>query len=391
MSKKEIIVITVCSLLINAFLVNFLAAQPSSQSLVVDENSLLYTTKKFRRKTVVCRVKEDGKRVPGLVKTKGGQMIFSALNKKLRKFVKGLDLAPKAGKKRLTKLRNRYKRACAKAGETPDPTQTATPQPSATASPTGDYLIVDHNAVADFENIPDYWLEQAKQLTIHYAHTSHGSQINSGLAYLEQYVDAQKYSFARRSSSSTPGLPAVETPPALRMYDGNPPETYITPEDYWSTNGGINRTKAVADTGVYSISLWSWCGQQSSNTVATVNQYLSVMNNFESEYPSMRFIYMTGHTDGGGDTLTRNNKMVRDYVIANDKILFDFADIESWDPDGNYYADTSDDCSWCSDWCASNPADCQNLPSCAHSHGFNCVQKGKAFWWMMARLAGWEG
>ncbi len=254
-------------------------------------------------------------------------------------------------------------------------------------------IIADHLAARQFKYIPDQWIEAAKELTIHYAHTSHGSQIISGLNLLEN-MDSE-YSFAYRQSASTASLPPEESPPALRMYDGNPPETYIMPDDYWDGESALNRTRAVVNTRLFNFSMWSWCGQQSSNSVDTVNRYLNALNTLETEYPGIRFIYMTGHTDGTQEnedsTLRRNNQMVRDYVKNHDKILFDFADIESWDPDGNYYANTTDACPWCYDWCDEHPDDCNFSCSCAHSHKFNCLLKAKAFWWMMARLAGWDG
>ena len=258
--------------------------------------------------------------------------------------------------------------------------------------------IIANHLHTDVSQIPAYWIDQARKLTIHYAHTSHGSQVLSGLEWLAARDARFKVAI---STSDTVELPADTT--ALRIYDGNGygGNNYITPDMYWEGQDGVDHTRSVADTGLFDISLWTWCGQMSSYSQEQVGVYIDTLLSLRSEYPQVRYIYYTGHTDGStpdsGSTLWQNNEFLRDYVEPSQHVLFDFADIESYDPDGNFYPDASDSCQWCDDWCSAHPAnfECQDVPAadsgCAHTHGLQCTLKAQAFWWMLARLAGWDG
>jgi len=186
---------------------------------------------------------------------------------------------------------------------------------------------------------------------------------------------------------------------SLALHDHEPEGDLGNPDSVtWAL-----RTRKLLDTGWgdTNIIMWSWCGQVSGAREENINTYLKLMDQLETDYPQVVFIYMTGHLDGTGDqgNLNIRNNQLRDFCIKNNKILFDFADIESYDPDGNYFLDkrADDGCNytedvvrknWADEWCKDHPGERPSNP-CAHSKSLNCILKGKAFWWMMARLAGW--
>jgi len=238
-------------------------------------------------------------------------------------------------------------------------------------------VVIDHTSVQDFDSIPSEYISLAKSnLRIAYGHTSHGSQIVTGMSMLNSeneslygYTTGSDGFFCDGCMSGASDL-------------GNPDRTawVIATRNY--LNGSGNTRNVI---------IWSWCGQVSSATESDIaDSYLANMAQLEQEFPDVAFIYMTGHLDGTGEdgNLSLRNEQIREYAREHNKILFDFADIESYDPDGIYYPDESDACGWCAEWCEGNT--CPDCDGCAHSHCFNCYNKGKAFWYMTAVLAGWN-
>jgi len=227
-------------------------------------------------------------------------------------------------------------------------------------------VTADHIAVATFDSIPESSFQDIRNnYRIFYGHTSHGSQIVTGLGMLA-VEDASRFA-----------------PPSIDEYSGDLGHlgSLVWEEQTRSWLAVNPETNMV---------VWSWCAGASDNTAEGIDIYLNAMNQLETDFPHVVFVYMTGHLDGTGvdGDLYRNNNQIRAYCLANDKILYDFADIESWDPAGNYYPDETDACNWCLNWCSAEI--CPTCAECAHSHCFNCYLKGKGFWWLLARIEGWE-
>jgi hypothetical protein len=279
-------------------------------------------------------------------------------------------------------------------------------------------LIIDHRHahLEDLKSIPISWINETKKnLNIAYGHTSHGSQLTSGMANLDAFMGGTNtYIF---------GADGGGDDTKLEFYDYNGgfggTLTSTTANDLGNPNDDAwaSATEEYLDNPVNpgtNVIMWSWCNIGGHN----ISRYIFHMENLISAYSAggskgrtseteVKFVFMTGHVDGGGIGGTNNlqNEIIRNHCITYNRTLYDFADIESYDPDDNYFLDLNvdDGCyytggNWALEWQATHNGvntepDGGDWYSCssAHSQPLNANLKAYASWYLFARLAGWNG
>ncbi|MBD3387301.1 hypothetical protein GF407_20520 [candidate division KSB1 bacterium] len=236
------------------------------------------------------------------------------------------------------------------------------------------YPIIINHETNNLSQIPDHWIDQVRQnIKVYYGHTSHGGQITGGLERLAQ--KNSKYAFAYNDY-----LPNV--PNHLCFLD-----TGADPDLFFSSIQGILDANPSIN-----VAMFSWCGEAAWYDV---NHYISQMQALETANPSVTFVYMTGNAqeaDLAGYNRYVFNQALRQYCRDNNKVLFDFADLDVWH-NGDYTPNTYDFDDW-----GRKPL-INDIPlehpqyygdDLGHTTYESCENKAGAAWWMLAKIAGWD-
>ena len=259
-------------------------------------------------------------------------------------------------------------------------------------------IIADHTVVDRFTDIPQRYLSEVRKMWIVVAGESHSQAYRDGLDLLElAYPDYQV-------NVTEEGTPEAYTASHLRASratwgDVNNSTGWIYDygeEDWFASAGAISRTKAgIAYCNAHSLTIsaigFGWCYDDGTS----ITDYLNATREY-IDYCALNGIpttvfFTTGPVDTYSEESAYNNylrwQQIRDYVNSDPSvILFDYSDILCWDDDGTPTTTT-----WSGYTFPSGTAANTGSYETGHITAAGATRLAKAMWWMLARIAGWDG
>ncbi len=239
-------------------------------------------------------------------------------------------------------------------------------------------IVINHFSIDHFDKIPDQVLSQASDLKLLFRHASVGENIRYGLECLYG-----NYSNRRPNSCSSFFDLKYDSSNWVFQYRGN---------DGWIDKVNDFVTESQSQNENFDVFMFTlgyldgFDGMTYPVISAEENfqsRYIEPLEKLEAQYPQKTFVWWTmSLAQNGYENLTKFNQMLRDYSKQNDKILMDLADIESYDLDGNPCVDSAGISVICGIYTDEKQS--------GHLNEVGRERVAKAFWYMMARISGWQ-
>ena len=294
-------------------------------------------------------------------------------------------------------------------------------------------MVYSQNYIADYKvakeevlrSIPKEFITKTRRnLKIAYQHTSHGTQVTRGMYGLPDYKFGDDTIFA-----ITNNIPE-DNKLDLRDYAI---KSYAI-EGVDASDLSRNETAFIQATRNYlddpdneeiNVVMWSWCNIKGHDVRGN---YLPGMDSLINEYSEngskigpqsgkrknpVTFIFMTGHGNAGaniGDGKPKNQAgLINNYCMENNQYCLDYYSIDTHDMDDNYWEDAGDNGqsslyggNFYEDYQSTHILDEHyyenketpggNIQHGAHnSQHITANRKAYAMWWILARIAGWDG
>jgi hypothetical protein len=276
----------------------------------------------------------------------------------------------------------------------PEFTETQTPTASliisTTATPLAENAIIaDHTVLGRFSAIPTSALSAAAAKKTLFMHQSTGNNIDYlGLQCLAGLQDDPSVFPTECSTYATnPYHPYDNRSWNWKFWD-NPVSDAIAKTDQFVSVVNAQQSN-------YQVLGMKFCYVDGWNQ--DFDYYRQKMEGLEKAYPDKTFIWATSvigaQSAYAADPASMQsclniqdfNQKLRAYARDNHKILYDLADIESHDPDGNL-------CQYngCEVLCDVY-YDGYGGGGGGHPDVDGSLRMAKGFWWLMARISGWDG
>ncbi len=276
---------------------------------------------------------------------------------------------------------------------TPTPTSAPTLQPTASSTPRpAQANIIDHRSISEFDQIPTNYIQASIQITSLFRHASVGGNINDGLNCLGNVFTPRPYSCDRYLDPDEIFYDVIYNRSNWDFEYHSLPN----PNPAWwdKLNKFVDRVNGLAPNS-YDIVAFKFGYVDGVPGANIDNKFFNndPNDNFpsvedlealEAAHPDKTVVYWTMGLARivGTEKSESFNQQMRAYAIANDKILMDIGDILSHDPNGApcFYSGYEALC-----------ADYTDETEGGHLNARGMQRMAKAYWVLMAHLAGWPG